>query len=87
MLIIVVVVVVFRTGSLAREFGPKGVHVAHIVLDGVVNLPSSRAYFKDRAEDNFLAPSAIAEQYFQLHQQHVSTWTQELDLRPYSEKF
>ncbi len=73
--------------SMAREFGPQGVHVAHIVIDGMINTPTVRQNFPDRADDKFLAPADIAEQYWQLHQQPKTTWTHELDLRPWGETF
>jgi NAD(P)-dependent dehydrogenase (short-subunit alcohol dehydrogenase family) len=77
--------------SLAREFGPQGIHVAHVVIDGVVegdraltNTPG----IKDRfGEDGMLHPDKIAEMYLVLHRQHRSAWTHELDVRPWSEKF
>ena len=73
--------------SMAREFGPKGVHVAHIIIDGQIagEHPGYRA--EERGEDAVLAPEAIAEAYYQLHLQPRSAWTQELDLRPCMEKF
>lgn len=73
--------------SMAREFGPRGIHVAHVVIDGMIGTPSVRERFKDRGEDWFLGPDAIAEQYWLLHNQPRTAWTQELDLRPYGEKF
>jgi NAD(P)-dependent dehydrogenase (short-subunit alcohol dehydrogenase family) len=68
--------------SFAREYGPKGVHVAHVVIDGGINADQSR-----REIDGLLQPEAIAETYFQMHQQPRSAWTHELDLRPYKESF
>ncbi len=64
--------------SMARELGPQGIHVAHIVIDGGIG---------ESAAADRLAPSAIAEAYWQLHRQARSAWTQELDLRPWAEKF
>jgi len=72
---------------MARELGPRGIHVAHVIIDGMVDLPSTRAWFKDKSDDEFLNPAAVAEQYYQLYAQHRTTWTLELDLRPYTEKF
>lgn len=63
--------------SMAREFGPKGIHVAHVIIDGRIG----------NGGPDQLAPDAIAETYWQLHQQHPTAWTQELDLRPAPEKF
>lgn len=118
--------------SLAREFGARGVHVAHVIVDGAVDSPLLRSYVKGQVakqqgrseaekknrlmaptlvasaapansdaesssssisspadpipfEDHFLVPAAVAEQYWQLHVQHPSSWTQELDIRPYPE--
>lgn len=77
--------------SLAREFGPRGVHVAHVVIDGGIDGERLRSHSPQRAEqagaDGLLNPDAIADSYWQLHRQHRSAWTQELDLRPYRETF
>ncbi|MGH8226093.1 MAG: SDR family NAD(P)-dependent oxidoreductase [Gammaproteobacteria bacterium] len=73
--------------SLAREFGPKGIHVAHVVIDGQIATPTAHERQPDRAEETFLAPTDIAETYWQLYRQPPSTWTQEMDLRPHVEKF
>jgi NAD(P)-dependent dehydrogenase (short-subunit alcohol dehydrogenase family) len=66
--------------SMARELGPKGIHVAHVVLDGMIAQDGI-------ASESLLQPAAIAETYYQLHRQDRSAWTHELDLRPFSEKF
>lgn len=68
--------------SMARELGPKGIHVAHVLIDGQIR--SARA---DDNSDTRLDPLGIAQAYVALHRQHRSVWTQELDLRPWSEKF
>lgn len=77
--------------SVAREYGPRGVHVAHVVIDGGIDGERLRASVPDRAAqagiDGLLSPEAIAETYWQLHLQHRSAWTHELDLRPYKEPF
>lgn len=73
--------------SMAREFGPQGVHVAHVIIDGMIDTPTVRENFPNRADDTFLAPDAIADQYWHLHEQPRTAWTQELDLRPYGETF
>jgi NAD(P)-dependent dehydrogenase (short-subunit alcohol dehydrogenase family) len=77
--------------SFAREYGPKGIHVAHVVIDGGINgaqLQRSAAQFVSQAGvDGLLEPEAIAETYYQLHLQPRSAWTHELDLRPYKETF
>lgn len=77
--------------SLAREFGPQGIHVAHVVIDGGIDGERLRSGAPQRAaqagEDGLLQLDAIAESYWQLHAQHRSAWTQELDLRPFKEPF
>ncbi len=77
--------------SFAREFGPQGIHVAHVVIDGGIDGERLRSRAADRVAqagpDGLLNLEAIAEVYFQLHEQHRSAWTQELDLRPYKEPF
>jgi NAD(P)-dependent dehydrogenase (short-subunit alcohol dehydrogenase family) len=77
--------------SFARAYGPKGVHVAHVIIDGGIDgerLRNAAPQFVAAAgADGLLSPDAIAESYWQLHQQHRSAWTQELDLRPYKESF
>jgi len=75
--------------SMARELGPQGIHVAHVIIDGAIDTPfiaenfPQRYALKDR--DGILSPDAIAESYWQLHRQHRSAWTHELDLRPWME--
>jgi len=72
--------------SLARELAPKGVHVAHVVIDG--GIASSYAKTdQDRTSDRFLNPNAIAGEYLNLHRQHRSAWSWELELRPHTENF
>jgi NAD(P)-dependent dehydrogenase (short-subunit alcohol dehydrogenase family) len=73
--------------SMAREFGPKGVHVAHIVLDGPILTPMNRDVLEERGQDALMDPEAIAETIFQLHLQPRTTWTHELDLRSFVEPF
>ncbi|EMR61378.1 putative short chain dehydrogenase protein [Eutypa lata UCREL1] len=75
--------------SLAREFGPKGVHVAHAVIDGVIDIPRTKAYanVNGGVEDGKIRADAIAESYWHLHAQHRSAFTQEIDVRPFVEKF
>jgi NAD(P)-dependent dehydrogenase (short-subunit alcohol dehydrogenase family) len=77
--------------SLSREFGPKNIHVGHVVLDGGIDgerlnrrAPKLKA---ERGVDGMLNIDAIAEAYWMLHHQHRSAWTLELDLRPWSENF
>jgi NAD(P)-dependent dehydrogenase (short-subunit alcohol dehydrogenase family) len=77
--------------SAARELGPLGLHVAHAVIDGGIDGERLRARRPERVaaagEDGLLNIEAIAEAYWQLHRQHRSAWTLELDLRPYKEPF
>jgi NAD(P)-dependent dehydrogenase (short-subunit alcohol dehydrogenase family) len=77
--------------SVAREYGPRGVHAAHVVIDGGINGERLKTVAPERAAeagaDGLLDPDAIAETYWQLHQQHRSAWTHEVDLRPYKESF
>ncbi len=82
--------------SLNAEFGPKGIHVAHIVIDGAVDAPDTlgrmlgpEAFQKLREtrgmeHDGLLLPANVAETYYHLSQQHRSAWTHEIDLRPFS---
>ena len=77
--------------SMARELGPAGIHVAHIVIDGAIDTAWIRENFPERAalksQDGILDPDAIAENYWQLHCQPRSAWTHELDLRPWIENW
>jgi NAD(P)-dependent dehydrogenase (short-subunit alcohol dehydrogenase family) len=75
--------------SAAREFGPQGIHVAHVVVDGAIDgdrinsfLPGLKA---QRGPDGLLDPDAIAENFWQLHCQTRSAWTHEIDVRPWVE--
>ena len=71
--------------SLAREYGPAGVHVASVVVDGLINTQRVRDMFGE--DGPRLQPDALAESYWQLHCQHPSAWTLEMDVRPSNEKF
>jgi NAD(P)-dependent dehydrogenase (short-subunit alcohol dehydrogenase family) len=77
--------------SIAREFGPQGIHVAHVVIDGGIDGERLLSFAPDlkaqRGPDGMLHIDAIAEAYWVLHHQHRSAWTLELDLRPWSEAF
>ena len=73
--------------SMARELGPKGVHVAHVIVDGAILSERYRELAKERPDDGLLVPDAIAATYLALHRQHRSAWTQEIDLRPWVETF
>jgi len=75
--------------SLARELGPQGIHVAHVVIDGAIDTRFIAENFPERyarkAQDGILDPEHIAENYWQLHRQPRSAWTHEMDLRPWME--
>ena len=77
--------------AFARELGPQGVHVAHVIVDGMINgdrVNSRMPELKEKVgADGMLDPDAIAEAYWQLHLQHSSAWTFEIDLRPFKESF
>jgi NAD(P)-dependent dehydrogenase (short-subunit alcohol dehydrogenase family) len=73
--------------SMAREFGPQGIHVAHAVIDGQIDTPRVREMSPGREDHTMLSPDAIAETYWQLHSQDRTAWTLELDLRPAVESF
>ncbi|MEX2475830.1 SDR family oxidoreductase [Marinobacter sp.] len=77
--------------SMARELGPKGIHVAHPIIDGAIDTDFIRENFPDRyaqkEQDGILNPEHIADQYWQIHCQPRDAWTHELDLRPWMETF
>jgi NAD(P)-dependent dehydrogenase (short-subunit alcohol dehydrogenase family) len=73
--------------SMARELGPRGIHVAHVIIDGQIRTPRYEHLLAERGPDSLLEPDAIAAAYLDLHRQARSAWTLELDLRPYVERF
>jgi NAD(P)-dependent dehydrogenase (short-subunit alcohol dehydrogenase family) len=77
--------------SMAREYGPQGIHVAHVIIDGGIAgdrlLSQNPRLLEQRGEDGLLAIDAIAEAYWQIHRQPRSAWTHEIDLRPFKESF
>jgi NAD(P)-dependent dehydrogenase (short-subunit alcohol dehydrogenase family) len=73
--------------SMARELGPKGIHIGHVIIDGQIESGRYRHLLDERGVGSLLAPDAIAEQYLQMHRQPRSAWSHEIDLRPWSEKF
>jgi NAD(P)-dependent dehydrogenase (short-subunit alcohol dehydrogenase family) len=77
--------------SMARELGPKNIHVAHSIIDGPIDTDFIATRVPDiadmRASDAILSPDEIARTYVMLHKQHRSAWTHELDLRPWTESF
>jgi NAD(P)-dependent dehydrogenase (short-subunit alcohol dehydrogenase family) len=77
--------------SMAREYGPLGIHVAHVVIDGGIDGDRLRRgrpqIVEERGEDGLLGIDAIAESYWHLYRQPRSAWAQEIDLRPHKEPF
>jgi NADP-dependent 3-hydroxy acid dehydrogenase YdfG len=71
--------------SMARQLGPEKIHVANVVIDGVVGLPRTRKALADKPDDFFVKPAAVADAVWNLCQQHPSAWTFELDIRPFGE--
>ena len=67
--------------SMARELGPKGIHVAHVVIDGMIAPPD------EPSREGYMKPDEIAEAYYQVYRQKRTAWTHEIDLRPSTEKF
>jgi NAD(P)-dependent dehydrogenase (short-subunit alcohol dehydrogenase family) len=81
----------FMAQSMARELGSEGIHVATVLIDGAIDSQRMRREHGERMEklgtDGALHPDAIAETYWQIHNQHRSAWTHEVDLRPWKEPF
>ncbi len=77
--------------GMAREFGPQGLHVGHVIIDGMIDGDQLNRRFPDlkqqKGEDGMLSVDAIADAYWALHGQHRSAWSFELDLRPFKESF
>ena len=77
--------------AMARELGPQGIHVAHVVIDGGIDGERLHTYAPQfvaaKGEGGMLDIDAIAETYWQIHAQHPSAWTHEVDLRPFKEPF
>jgi NAD(P)-dependent dehydrogenase (short-subunit alcohol dehydrogenase family) len=73
--------------ALARDLGPKGIHVAWINVDGIIDLPRLRERLPNVKDEDLLKPDAIAETYWHLAHQDQSAWTMELEVRPFKEKF
>lgn len=74
------------TQSLAREYGPKGIHIAHIILDGIVDTKASRDLHA-MDPNRMMKVEDVAKVYLEIANQPKSTWTHELDLRPMGEAF
>ena len=73
--------------SMARDLGPKGIHVGYLIIDGIIDIERTRERFPNRADDFFIQPDAIADSVYALTQQDRSAWAFEIDLRPYGEKW
>jgi len=72
---------------MARDLGPQGIHVAYVNIDGAIDMPMIRKMRPDMPTEDMLAPAEIAETYWHVAHQHPSAWTQEVDVRPFKEKF
>jgi len=75
------------TQALARELHPQNIHIGHFVIDGGIRKAAGDPRAADRGEDGMLDPDAIAETYLHFHRQHRSSWSWEIELRPWVEKF
>jgi NAD(P)-dependent dehydrogenase (short-subunit alcohol dehydrogenase family) len=73
--------------SIAREMGPKGIHVAYIVIDAVIDVPWTRERFKGKGDDFFIQPAAIADEAWHLAHQPRSAWSFLAEIRPYGENW
>ncbi|WPH04561.1 putative oxidoreductase, short chain dehydrogenase/reductase family [Acrodontium crateriforme] len=73
--------------SIAREFAPKGVHVAHAIIDGVIDIPRTKEWLKDQPAEAKIGADDIAESYWNLHLQSKRCFTNEIDIRPMLEKW
>lgn len=74
--------------SMARDLGPKGIHVAYVNIDAAIDTPWTRVPFNpDKPEDFFAKPAAIADEVFHIAHQHPSTWSFDVELRPFAERW
>ncbi len=73
--------------SIAREMGPKGIHVAYLMIDAVIDVPWTRQRFKERPDDFFIKPDAIAEEAFHIAHQPRSAWSFLTEVRPFGENW
>ena len=71
--------------AMARDLGPKGVHVAYLVIDAVIDVPWARQRYKDKPDDFFIQPSAIAEEIWHVAHQDRTAWSFNVEVRPYGE--
>jgi NAD(P)-dependent dehydrogenase (short-subunit alcohol dehydrogenase family) len=73
--------------SMARSLGPRGIHVAYVVIDAVIDVPWTRQAFATKPDEFFARPDAIADTAYHLAHQDRSAWTFEVDVRPFGEKW
>jgi len=73
--------------SMARSLGPEGIHVAYVVIDGVIDTPMTRTFIADKEDDFFLSADAIASTVLHLASQEQSAWTFQVDVRPFAEQW
>lgn len=77
--------------SMSRELGPQGIHVAHVIVDGLIENEATKAFLPDlfasKGENGIIRPDDLAEVYWQLHNQPKTAWTFEQDVRPYTEQW
>lgn len=73
--------------SMARSLAPEGIHVAYVIVDGVIDTPRTRALLPDKADDFYLRPDDIAASVYHVAMQPRSAWTFQWDLRPFGEKW
>ena len=70
---------------MARDLGPKGVHVAYVQIDAVIDVPWTREAFPDKPDDYFIAPAHIADEVLHVVEQPRSAWSFNVEIRPYGE--
>jgi NAD(P)-dependent dehydrogenase (short-subunit alcohol dehydrogenase family) len=73
--------------SIARDLGPRGIHVAYVLIDAVIDVPRMRERLPDAPDEFFIKPSAIAEELWHIHNQDRSAWSFLAELRPFAEKW
>jgi NAD(P)-dependent dehydrogenase (short-subunit alcohol dehydrogenase family) len=73
--------------SIARDLGPRGIHVAYVLIDAVIDVPRMRERLREAPDEFFIEPSAIAEELWHLHNQDRSAWSFFAELRPFAEKW
>jgi short-subunit dehydrogenase len=73
--------------AMARELGPKGIHVAYLVIDAVIDVPWTRQRFNDKPDNFFIKPTAIADELWHVAHQDRSAWSFNVEVRPFGEKW